>query len=66
MLVFSYFKPPYNPNNCFGYKTKNDERGLRSKCALEWFNQEPFTIASKRQVDYNDKFHLKMGEVYAP
>ncbi|XP_044752596.1 EF-hand domain-containing family member B [Coccinella septempunctata] len=62
----NYFKPPYNPENCFGYKTKNDERGLGARCAMNWFNIEPVTIASSRQVDYWDKYHLKMGEVHAP
>ncbi|KAL3281250.1 hypothetical protein HHI36_004463 [Cryptolaemus montrouzieri] len=62
----NYYKPPYNPNNCAGHKTKYDERGLGVACAMKWFNPEPISVSSKKQADYWDIHHSKTGESYTP
>ncbi|XP_076269380.1 EF-hand domain-containing family member B-like [Rhynchophorus ferrugineus] len=61
-----YFQPPYDPNKCYGEKTKYDPRGIWVKCACDWFKKEPLVHGLKIQADYLNRSRSQLGKVLAP
>ncbi|XP_048521250.1 EF-hand domain-containing family member B isoform X2 [Dendroctonus ponderosae] len=61
-----YNKPPFNPNKCYGQKTKYDPRGIWVKCACDWYQKEPLVHANKLQADFFKRTRPRLGQVLAP
>ncbi|XP_060518059.1 EF-hand domain-containing family member B-like [Cylas formicarius] len=56
----------FDPDKCYGIKSKYDPRGIWAKCACDWYKKEPLELASKLQADHVVRVRPQLGKSLSP